>query len=113
MKTVFSRIFTLEVDGRPTLAFEASGTKQAKQICQESWLLNDLSILTSGGVRLRTAKSKLSVRLASPDEATIFAFVANKTSPSEDMVLAYLVVWTAKNTDDENDRGISGERDQI
>jgi hypothetical protein len=24
-------------------------------------------------------------------EATIFAFVANKTNPSEDMVLAYLV----------------------
>jgi hypothetical protein len=47
--------------------------------------------LTSGGVRLRTAKSKLSVRLASPDEATIFAFVANTTNPSEDMVLAYLV----------------------
>jgi hypothetical protein len=26
MTAVFSRVFTLEVDGRPTLAFEASGT---------------------------------------------------------------------------------------
>jgi hypothetical protein len=91
MKAAFSRVFTLEVDGRPTLAFEASGTKEARRFCQESWLHNDLSILTSGGVRLRTAKSKLSVRLASPDEATVFALVANKTNPSEDMVLAYLV----------------------
>ena len=72
MKAAFSRVFTLEVDGRPILAFEASGTKEARQLCQESWLHNDLSILTSGGFRLRTAKSNLSVRLASPDEATVF-----------------------------------------
>jgi hypothetical protein len=92
MKTAFSRVFTLEVDGKPTLAFEASGTKEARQISLESWLLNDLSSLTSSGVRLRTAASKLSVRLASPDEATVFALVANNTkSLSEDLVLAYLV----------------------
>jgi hypothetical protein len=91
MKTVFSRIFTLEADGRPIIAFEASGTREAQQLCQESWLLNDLSALTSAGVRLRTAKSKLSVRLASPDEATIFRLVADATTPSPDMVLAYLV----------------------
>jgi hypothetical protein len=91
MKTAFSRVFTLEVDSRPTLAFEASGTREAQQLCRESWLLNDLSILTSGGVRLLTAKSKLAVRPASPDEATVFALVANRMNPSEDMVLAYLV----------------------
>jgi hypothetical protein len=91
MKIAFSRVFTLEVDGRPTLAFEASGTREAQQLCQESRLHNDLSILTSGGIRLRTAKSRLSVRLASPDEATVFALVANRVNPSDDMVLAYLV----------------------
>ena len=89
--TVFSRVFTLEADGRPILAFEASGTREAQQLCQESWLLNDLSILTSSGARLRTAKSKLSVRLASTDEATIFRLVADARVPSADMVLAYLV----------------------
>jgi hypothetical protein len=91
MKGGFSRVFTLEVDGRPTLAFEASGTREARQICQESWLLNDLSILRSGGARLRTAKSKLSVRPASPDEATVFGLVANRMNAFEEMVLAYLV----------------------
>jgi hypothetical protein len=30
MKGGFSRVFTLEVDGRPTLAFEASGTREYK-----------------------------------------------------------------------------------
>jgi hypothetical protein len=91
MKTVFTRVFTLVSDGRPILAFEASGTREAQQLCQESWLLNDLSFLTSEGARLRTAISTLSVRLASPDEATVFALVASKAKPSEDMVLAYLV----------------------
>jgi hypothetical protein len=92
MKAVSSRVFTLEVDGRPTLAFEASGTRHAKEICEESWLLNNLSILRSGGDRLRTARSRLSVRLASPDEATVFALVADMTKDSsENMVLAYLV----------------------
>jgi hypothetical protein len=91
MKAAFSRVFTLEVDGRPILAFEASGIKEARQLCQESWLHNDLSILLSGGIRLRTVKSNLSVRLASPDEATVFALVANRVKPSDDMVLAYLV----------------------
>jgi hypothetical protein len=91
MKTVFPRIFTLEVDGRPTLAFEASGAKEARQLCQEPWLHNDLSILTSGGVRLRTAESELAVRPASPDEATVFALVADRMKPSDDMTLAYLV----------------------
>jgi hypothetical protein len=91
MKAGFSRVFTLEADGLPILAFEASGTREAQQLCQESWLLNDLSILTSGGVRVRTAKSKLTVRTASPDEATIFRLVANAEDPSDDMVIAYLV----------------------
>ena len=91
MKTVFSRVFTLEADGRPILAFEASGTRQAQEISEECWLLNDLSSLRSGGARLRTARSKLSVRPASPDEATIFGLVANALDPTDDMVLAYLV----------------------
>jgi hypothetical protein len=34
-----------------------------------------------------------------PDEATVFALVANKAKPSEDMVLAYLV-----DLDDQEDR---------
>jgi len=31
------------------------------------------------------------VRLASPDEATVFALVTNGMKPSDDMTLAYLV----------------------
>lgn len=45
----FSRVFTLEVDGRPTLSFEASRVREAQEICKESWLRNDLTALRSSG----------------------------------------------------------------
>ena len=79
-----------------SMADRRSRSKQAARgrpdkFAKKSWLLNDLSILRSGGARLRTAKSKLSVRPASPDEATVFGLVANRMNASEEMVLAYLV----------------------
>jgi hypothetical protein len=91
MTAVFSRVFTLEVDGRPTLAFEASGTSEAKQLCKETWLLDDLSLIRSGGISLRTPQSKLSVRLATPGEIAVFEQAAESAKSSDDMVLAYLV----------------------
>jgi hypothetical protein len=91
MKAVFSRVFTLEVDGRPTLAFEAARTKEAQQICKEPWLWADLILLRSGGVPLCTDQSKLSVRLATAEEADIFRQAAEMAKPSDDMALAYLI----------------------
>ncbi len=92
MKAGFSRVFTLEVDSRPTLIFEASGTRQAQQICKESWLRDDLTDLRSGGAPLLTTQSKLSVRLATAEEAIIFAQAAVElATPPDDMVLADLV----------------------
>jgi hypothetical protein len=100
MKTAFSRVFVLEVDGKPTLAFEASSTREAQQLCKEPWLLDDLSTFTSGGVRLRTSESGLSVRPASPYEASIFSLAVNSMEDaSDDMVIAYLV-----DLDDQDDR---------
>jgi hypothetical protein len=89
MKTVFSGVFTLEVDGRATLTFEASGTRQARQICKESWLKDDLTCLRSNGIQLATVGSRLSVRPATPEEITVFEQASPE--PSDDMVLAYLV----------------------
>jgi hypothetical protein len=91
MKDVFSRVFTLEVDGRPTLAFEASRAREAQQICKESWLWADLIRLRSGGVPLCAAQSKLSVRLATAEETMTFEQAADAANSSDDMVLAYLI----------------------
>jgi hypothetical protein len=91
MKAPFSRVFTLEVDGRPILAFEAGGNRKAQQICNEPWLLDDLSLLRSGGAALRTAQSKLSVRPATPEEAAAFGQAAKNDKLSDDMPLVYLI----------------------
>ena len=92
MKAAFSRVFTLEVDGRPILAFEAGGHRDAQQICKEPWLHDDLTELKSGGVPFYTAQSKLSVRPATAQEETIFLNQAAKArKPSEDMVIGYFI----------------------
>jgi hypothetical protein len=87
----YSRVFTLEVDGRPILAFESVTAREAQQLAKESWLLDDLMVLTAGGAPLRTAQSKLSVRLATAEETDVFVTVAETAKPSDDVLLAYLV----------------------
>ena len=84
----YSRVFTLEVDGRPILAFESVTAREAQQLAKESWLLDDL---TAGGAPLRTSQSKLSVRLATAEETDVFVTVAETAKPSDDVLLAYLV----------------------
>jgi hypothetical protein len=88
---IFSRVFALEVDGKPTLTFEARNSRQAQELCKESWLHDDLASLKSGGVPLYTAQSKLSVRPATAEEAVTFSHAADAAKSSDDMVLTYLV----------------------
>ena len=87
----FSRVFTLEVDGRAILAFKADNANQAKQLCKEAWLLEDLKVFTSNGAPLRTDQSQLSVRTATAEEAVMFGEAAEVPNPSDDLLLAYLV----------------------
>jgi hypothetical protein len=87
----FSRVFTLEVDDRPILTFEASAMRAAQSLCKESWLWEDLGSLKSGGAPVLTGNAKLSVRTATPEEAIIFARGASEAKSTDDMVLVYLV----------------------
>jgi hypothetical protein len=89
--TDFSRVFTLLVDGRPTLSFEAGGTKQAMEIRKEPWLRDDLTSQTSNGIPLCGAKSKLSVRPANVEEAKVFNQAASVAKSSDEILLAYLI----------------------
>ena len=91
MNDAFSRVFTLDVDGRPTLAFEASCTREAQEICKGAWLRDDLIVLSSGGVPICSDQSKLSVRPATDDEVVIYEQASEVAKPSDDMVLAYLI----------------------
>jgi hypothetical protein len=89
--TDFLRVFTLEVDGRPTLSFEASSVRLAMEIRNERWLRDDLTSLTSNGIPLCNTKSKISVRPANAEEASVFHQAAKEAQPSDDILLAYLV----------------------
>jgi hypothetical protein len=88
---IFSRVFALEVDGTPTLAFEAKSTRQAQELCKEPWLRDDLVSLKSNGVPLSRAQSRLSIRTATPEEAVIYEQAAKVAKPSDDILLAYLI----------------------
>jgi hypothetical protein len=96
VRSTFSRVFTLEVDGRPIFAFAASRLSEARQICKEAWLLDDLAALKSGGTPLRAAQSKLAVRPATPEEITVFEQAAPE--PPGEMVLAFLVHLDSRET---------------
>jgi hypothetical protein len=87
----FSRVFTLEVDGRPTLAFEASHIEESQEICNEAWLRDDLTVLSSEAVPLCGDRSKLSVRPATDDEVALYEQAAEAAKPSDDLVLAFLI----------------------
>jgi hypothetical protein len=91
MNDAFARVFTLEVDGRPTLAFEASRTRESQEICKEAWLRDDLVVLSSGGVAICGDRSKMSVRPATDEEVVIYEQAAEVAKPSDDMLLAFLI----------------------
>jgi hypothetical protein len=89
--TIVSRTFALEVDGKPTLVFEARNLREAQALCKEAWLHDDLAGVNSGGHPLYTIGSKLSVRSAIPDEAAVFNGASAAAKPTDEMVLVYLI----------------------
>ena len=45
-------IFTLDIGGRPTVAFEAKNLRDASQLSREQWFRDDVAQLESGGASL-------------------------------------------------------------
>jgi hypothetical protein len=84
-------IFTIEIDGNPTIAFEAKNMTEARGLCKEQWLRDDLSALTSGGLALFGVGTKLAVRRAIERETQVYSEAKRSVQASDDLVLAYLV----------------------
>ena len=84
-------VFAMEIDGKPTIAFEAKSYREAWELCKEEWLRSDLIVLTSNGVPLCSAAAKLKVRKATEIEAQIYRDAGRAAKASSDLVLAYLV----------------------
>jgi hypothetical protein len=83
--------FTIEVDGRPTLAFKARKYAEAEAICEDEGLRTRLSVLNSGQVPVCGDNATLVVRLAHPDEAVLYRQAAGASSSTDDVMLVYLV----------------------
>ncbi len=84
-------IFTIEIDGNPTIAFEARNMAEARGLCKEQWLLDDLGALSSGGSALCSVGAKLAVRRATERETLVYREAEQSIPASDDLVLAYLV----------------------
>ena len=83
--------FTIEVDGRPTIAFKAKKYAEAEAICEDEGLRARLRLLTSGQIPVCGGDSTLVVRLAHPDEVALYAQTAGASPPTDDVMLVYLV----------------------
>jgi hypothetical protein len=83
-------IFTLDIDGRPTVAFEAKNLREASQLSHEQWFRDDVAQLESGGASLWDGKAPLNTRYASDAEKDFF-FEAAEEATGDEMILVYLV----------------------
>ncbi len=87
---LIARVFVLLAGDRPILAFEAKNTPEARELCSEPWLRDDLVTLTSEGQPIWNGQDKLSVRPGAADEVALFR-EADGTGDAEEILLVYLV----------------------
>ncbi|MEH2516510.1 hypothetical protein V1279_002083 [Bradyrhizobium sp. AZCC 1610] len=90
--TLLPPIFTLDIGGRPTLAFEAKNLRESQQLCHEHWLRRDIAGLMSNGSPLWDGKARLRARRSTENEIATYRGVARDAVPTQgDLLLAYLV----------------------
>jgi hypothetical protein len=90
--TLLAAIFTLDIGGRPTLAFEARNLRESQQLCHEHWLRRDIADLTSNGAPLWDGKARLRARRSTANEIAVYREAAQDAAPPQgDLLLAYLV----------------------
>ena len=82
---IFARsIWTLEIDSKPTLAFEARKYREADEIRHQKWLRVELGQQKINDVPLCRADSDLRIRLARPDEMVLYRQAAEANKSSDD-----------------------------
>ena len=86
-----TRIFTLEIDGKPTVCFTASSLSDAIEICSLDLLREDLGSLACNGVPLCSSEAELTARAARADEIEAFRNATRLTPPSDELTFAFLV----------------------
>jgi hypothetical protein len=94
-------IFTIEIGNTPAMTFEAQNLREARELCHEQWLKDDLAEANSDGVPLWDWKAKLRARIALPDESAVFAEAKNNGQPSDGLMLVYLIELDGGATEEE------------
>jgi hypothetical protein len=84
-------VFVLDIDGRPTLAFEAGGPAEAQEIARDADLWADLAALTSDGAPLCTPCSTFGLRLAAREEIAAFRHAVGRAPASDQPTMTFLV----------------------
>jgi hypothetical protein len=95
-------VFTIEIGGTPTLTFEAQNLREARELCHEEWLKDDLAKAKSDGAPLWDGKAELRARIALPDERALFADAKNNGQPSDGLMLVYLIELDGGETDEQS-----------
>jgi hypothetical protein len=83
------RVYILEIDGRPVLAFPAHSFREAQSLLKEDWLLDDLRKLKSRGSAVWDGKTKPVVRNADAAEGERFARESKHNT--DDLPIVYLI----------------------
>jgi hypothetical protein len=85
-------IFTVEIDGKPIVSFEAKNTKEALELTKEDWFLDDLQALKTDGQVLWNGTALVRPRLATEPEVSRYrAMAAEAAEENGDILLAFLV----------------------
>jgi hypothetical protein len=86
-----ARIFTLEINGRPTLVFEAMGLAEACEICLDADLRSDLRALTCDKLPICANDATLSPRPATQEEIATFKHAIKLAPTSDEPTMAFLI----------------------
>ena len=84
-------VFTIEINGRPTLALQAKRHRDAERLCEHGRLRTKLSTITSHGTPLCDASATMKLRLATAEEAALYRRATQSADPSSDTNVVYLV----------------------
>ena len=91
MPNPLALIFTIEVDGRPTVSFEARQLREASELCKEEWFRSDLNALKSNDEPVCRIGAKLKARIATEGERARYREASQEVEASDDIVMVYLV----------------------
>ena len=85
------QVFVLDIDRKPTLAFEANGLAAAQEICRDADLWTDLAALTSDGIPVYGPNSTLSLRAAAQEEIAAFRHAVERAPASDQPTMTFLI----------------------